>query len=342
MLDRSDNNAPNQAMMFSNTVITGKKEFLRSIGNMTIEANITLDSPVPYNLNTLISALQAKDTEMVQGTRTEKQGPYHGKLTRFIQRLETKQADKRLNFMFSQDTSLLTYEYMNELCMQVMQPANSSVGGVKIIDFSEVPSDVLPLIVSLLARILFSVQTYKKLGKEACASHIIGEDVSLEIILTTIQVHIKSVVNAESVIKKTQQEIVKAKEKLFYSNKIKHIEDEIGKIGKLKRGLYEDYKEGIITLDEYNIMKSEYEKAYLKKRTELNVQKEYLEKIKERKYSGNKYIENFKKHKNIAELSREVILNLIDEVIVYKDKQIIINFKFKDEYKKMMSIIDTQ
>ena len=50
---------------------------------------------------------------------------------------------------------------------------------------------------------------------------------------------------------------------MFYSNKIKHVEDEIGKIGKLKRGLYEDYKDEIITLDEYNVMKSEYEKAYL-------------------------------------------------------------------------------
>ena len=49
----------------------------------------------------------------------------------------------------------------------------------------------------------------------------------------------------------------------------------------------------------------------------------------------------FKKHRNIQELSREVILNLIDEVIAFKDKQIKINFKFSDEYKKMISIIDT-
>ena len=33
-------------------------------------------------------------------------------------------------------------------------------GGVKIIDFSEVPSDVLPLIVGLVARLLFSVQQW--------------------------------------------------------------------------------------------------------------------------------------------------------------------------------------
>jgi hypothetical protein len=32
--------------------------------------------------------------------------------------------------------------------------------GVKIIDFSEVPSDVLPLMVSLVGRLVFSVQQW--------------------------------------------------------------------------------------------------------------------------------------------------------------------------------------
>ena len=41
MLDRSDNNAPNQAMMFSNAVIEGKKDFLRKVDKAEMEANIT-------------------------------------------------------------------------------------------------------------------------------------------------------------------------------------------------------------------------------------------------------------------------------------------------------------
>lgn len=97
---------------------------------------------------------------MVTGSRGEKQGPYFGKLTRFIQRLETKQKDKRLNFMFCGDDSLLTYDYMAELCSKLMLPSNDGSNGVKIIDFSEVPSDILPLIVSLIARVIFSVQQW--------------------------------------------------------------------------------------------------------------------------------------------------------------------------------------
>jgi len=165
MLDRSDSNAPNQAMMFSNAVLEGKQTFLNNHGKKDLSASITLDSPVPYELKKLLKGLNDKDTEMVTGTRGEKQGPHFGKLTRFIQRLQTKQNDKRLNFMFSQDPNLLKYEYMLDLCSKIMQPAKDGCGGVKVIDFSEVPSDILPLIVSLMARIVFSVQQWSDITK---------------------------------------------------------------------------------------------------------------------------------------------------------------------------------
>jgi hypothetical protein len=160
MLDRSDSNAPNQAMMFANAVSNGKQGFLKANGKVDLAPIITLDSPVPYSLDDLLTELDGKDTEMVAGARGEKQGPYNGKLTRFIQRLKSKQDDKRLNFMFSKDTSLLNYDYLPDLCKKLMNPANDGRGGVKIIDFSEVPSDILPLIVSLLARLVFSVQQW--------------------------------------------------------------------------------------------------------------------------------------------------------------------------------------
>ena len=82
-----------------------------------MEANITLDSPIPYSLDKMIDCLTALDREMVAGARagTEKKGPYNGQFTRFIQRLETKRKDKRLNFMFSREESLLKYDYMDEL-----------------------------------------------------------------------------------------------------------------------------------------------------------------------------------------------------------------------------------
>ena len=112
----------------------------------------------------MLESLKQKDTEMVSGTKGLKQGPYYGKLTRFIQRLETKQKDKRLNFMFSAEKELLSYTYMSKLCEKLMAPSVNGEKGVKIIDFSEIPSDILPLIVSLIARVIFFVQQWTSIN----------------------------------------------------------------------------------------------------------------------------------------------------------------------------------
>lgn len=159
MLDRSDSNAPNQAMMFSRAVMTEKNKYILEKG-INLSDGITIDSPIPYNIDNVLSFLDSKNTERVKGDGgREKNGDFNGKLSRFIQRLSSKVSDKRLNFMFSSDKSLLEYDYMNNLCKQLMSPASQS-GGVKIIDFSEVPSDILPLMVSLIARLIFSVQQW--------------------------------------------------------------------------------------------------------------------------------------------------------------------------------------
>ncbi|SEJ96342.1 protein of unknown function DUF87 [Propionispira arboris] len=88
MLDRSDNNAPNQAMAFSNAVIYQKRKNLELFKKDDIAGSFTIDSPIPYKLSELITEFKKLDEEMVPGARTgtEKAGPLNGKLTRFIQR----------------------------------------------------------------------------------------------------------------------------------------------------------------------------------------------------------------------------------------------------------------
>lgn len=160
MLDRSDNNAPNQARAFFDAVIKAKKSNLEVGSQTEILANFTIDSPVPYSLENVINELQNLDEEMMAGSGSrEKQGPLHGKLTRFLQRLRTKKSDKRLNFLFNDQDVLQQFEWFGKFCQSLMGFENE-MQGVKIIDFSEVPSDILPLVISLVARIVFSVQQW--------------------------------------------------------------------------------------------------------------------------------------------------------------------------------------
>ncbi|HQF21026.1 MAG TPA: ATP-binding protein [Kiritimatiellia bacterium] len=161
MLDRSDQNAPNQAMLFQREVNDTKRAQLDALKKRDVLANFTIDSPVPYSLQTVVAKLQELDNQMVPGRNQEKQGPFYGKLSRFIQRLEAKQQDRRLGFLFDVGDDAMRYEWLSELSTVLLGSTGvRGKGGVKIIDFSEVPSDVLPLVVGLVARLIFSVQQW--------------------------------------------------------------------------------------------------------------------------------------------------------------------------------------
>ena len=159
LLDRSDSNAPNQARALFDLIIEYKKEILKDENKQDVLDNFTVESPIPYNISNVLSELEGKDKEIIPGSTAKgKQGPLYGKLTRFIQRLKSKQSDKRLNFIFNSDDELLKYDWFVSLANNLLDFGNGK--GLKIIDFSEVPSDILPLITGLIGRLTFSIQQW--------------------------------------------------------------------------------------------------------------------------------------------------------------------------------------
>lgn len=163
-VDRSDQNAPNQSMLISRTIIEAKRAVLTDGGHKEILDNFTVDSPVPFSLDQVMSRLNHLNTEMVTGSSgKDKQGDFHGKLSRLIARLDAKRTDRRLGFLFQPPAATSEFSWLNDLVAALISGSADrpeKKGGVKIIDFSEVPSDVLPLIVSLVAKLVFSVQQW--------------------------------------------------------------------------------------------------------------------------------------------------------------------------------------
>lgn len=160
-VDRSDQNAPNQAMIMAREVNIAKTDYLKAGDYQDILDNFTVDSPVPFDLDELLVRLNAINAEMVPGARGEKQGEFFGKLARMISRLENKVSDRRLGFLFQGGGDVLEFDWLNRLADALLgSTEEKGKGGVKIINFSEVPSDVLPLIVSLVARLAFSIQQW--------------------------------------------------------------------------------------------------------------------------------------------------------------------------------------
>ncbi len=161
-VDRSDQNAPNQAMIMSREINAAKRSYLEAGGHTDVLNNFTVDSPVPFDINALLARLNDINAEMVPGANGKpKQGEFFGKLARMIARLENKISDRRLGFLFQGGANVMQFDWLERLTTVLLgSTEENGTGGIKIINFSEVPSDVLPLIVSLVARVVFSLQQW--------------------------------------------------------------------------------------------------------------------------------------------------------------------------------------
>ena len=158
ILDRSDQNAPNQAARFTTHVREFKDTTLKAEKQETVRATFTVDSPVPYKLTDLLIKLREDDTGMKPGAaKAEIKGDWNGKLTRFISRLEAKAEDRRYGFMFKPPEAALKYDWLAKQIAKLLAPGEGK-HGIKLVDFSEVPSDVLPVVTGVFARLLYDVQ----------------------------------------------------------------------------------------------------------------------------------------------------------------------------------------
>ena len=159
ILDRSDQNAPNQAARFTTHVRGFKDTTLKEEKQETVRATFTVDSPVPYKLTDLLVKLREDDVGMKPGARPGNliKGDWNGKLTRFVSRLEAKAEDRRYGFMFRPPEAALNYDWLAKQIVKLLAPGKKE-HGIKVVDFSEVPSDVLPVVTGVFARLLYDVQ----------------------------------------------------------------------------------------------------------------------------------------------------------------------------------------
>lgn len=185
----------------------------------------------------------------------------------------------------------------------------------------------------------FLCSTYNKLGKDTCSSHLVREDVIHDILLTTINTIIKGMIDVEQAIKeKKKVETNHMVAKLEYE--ISSTKAETEKIEKLKAGLYSDYKLEIITLKDYKGMKERFENNSEKLKERVLRLEKQIKTFRSKIGLNSQAVTLFRQYEGIQVLTRKIISNLVNKIIVDKDRNITINFKFQDEIKKYCSFFE--
>ena len=186
---------------------------------------------------------------------------------------------------------------------------------------------------------VYYCNTYTRKSPDLCSMHKIRSDKIEELVLKTIRVQAKLILNIEETIKEISKSKKISYDKDILIQSIKKLEVELDKKKALKKSVYEDWKLDIISKDEYLEYVSEYEDDIKKLQDNIEELNKKSNLYNQDKKEDNKWIEVFRKNQDITKLTREILSELINVIYIHEGENITIEFKYENEYKQALKFL---
>jgi DNA helicase HerA-like ATPase len=179
-------NDHNQKFIFKEAIVADRKKHFK--GTLENKKKIHYDSPLYFDIDYILEYAKEKNNEVIgtgeeyvsgakKGQEKTTQGSLYGKLTNFVNRLENKINDNRLDFLLAQKSKDITFE---ETLNQLIGYQTSKQSNVTVIDLSGVPFEVLSITVSLISRMVFEYgYFYKRLRNAKDPKEKINNDIPI-------------------------------------------------------------------------------------------------------------------------------------------------------------------
>ena len=183
-------------------------------------------------------------------------------------------------------------------------------------------------------------------NKDICSSHSINAEALEESVLKLLNYQIKNVTDLGRVLDKLEDAQIRKGEMEKRNRQITKKKEEVQKYNHLRLDLYEDYKDGLITKEEYLELKEIYEKRTQAVEQSLEAMEVEMAFFADGEKDTCGWINEFKKYGYLECLSREVVVSLIEQILVYEKKEgeryprIEIHFKYEDEFQTSVNMLE--
>lgn len=173
--------------------------------------------------------------------------------------------------------------------------------------------------------------TYRRNGVQFCTPHMIPLQVIEEIVLQDLNVILQK---TGQLSERILQQVSVGRKNENMETECKRIENELERIRRRKQAVYEDYQDGLISKEELIC----YRQEYIQKETLYISQRNTLFQKKQETFAPiSPWLQQLLEQKKIQQLSRSIIVEMVQEILIYENHHIKIRYRFSDEAKKLFS-----
>ena len=188
-------------------------------------------------------------------------------------------------------------------------------------------------------RYVYYVCNANKHDKTVCSRHSIREDVLDQVIYQTVRHQIDLLLDVDKALRQFEN-LSWEKHKLKQLDASIEIQEEaVRKNNTLRLGIYEDLRAGLLDRSEYESLKKELAERI----DEATAAIEKLNKEKREILDGvskqQSWVEQFRQYENVTELTRPMVIHLIERINIFEDSNIEIVFRHRNQIEEILQFI---
>ena len=171
-------------------------------------------------------------------------------------------------------------------------------------------------------RITYSCGSYRRYGAGVCSAHYLRQDVLESIILRDLNAVIETVENIKIYAEDKQPQIRSTEREL------QRLTAALERVRRLKQSSYEDYRDGLLSKEEFLRYKSDYDSQEAALSGQLDAIRHASE---ERQRQENQWVERLLALGWLESLDRATVAQVLKEVRVYEGNRLEIDYLFSQE-----------
>ena len=188
-------------------------------------------------------------------------------------------------------------------------------------------------------RYVYYVCNANKHDKTVCSRHSIREDVLDQVIYQTVRHQIDLLLDVDKALSQFEN-LSWEKHKLKQLDASIEIQEEaVRKNNMLRLGIYEDLRAGLLDRSEYDSLKKELAERI----DEATAAIEKLNKEKREILDGvsrqQSWVEQFRQYESVTELTRPMVIHLIERINIFEDSNIEIVFRHRNQIEEILQFI---
>lgn len=187
------------------------------------------------------------------------------------------------------------------------------------------------------SHVYYKCRSYGDKGPAACTSHSIREDVLIRAVLEALKGQIALIDHIQGLVEKINQAPLACNKSARISARLKSSKQELAKTRRLSQELYIDFKtKQLISEEQYRELQVRFTKEDARLQEIIRNLEAGQKALLERPSPEDPSLTRFIQSQNISQLSRGLLVELVDTVWLHEDKSLTIDFTFADPYQKSL------